>query len=151
MHRDLGIRIDVIYKDVHLLEVRISASNGAFGGAADVYLELDHLAQTAGRLEGFPRNSSDVREATFGSFGPESLPGRRVNLRFYCADKSGHAYVDSMIESDYNAVGKIQCVTLSLPIEAAAVDRFVEDIAQMGAKHAGTAFLKACEAFGNVI
>ena len=142
MNVGVGFQFEVIYEDAHLLEVRISAWNGAFGGVADVYVGLDQLKETATRLLGFPTHPSDVREATFGAFGPKSAPGRRVSMRFYCADKSGHAYVDSTIESDYNAAGKIQSVTLSLPVEAAAVDSFVEDLRQTGADRRGVAFLQ---------
>jgi hypothetical protein len=142
VNRDIGFRFEVIYKDVHLLEVRISAWNGTFGGVADVYVGLDQLEETAAKLQGFPRHPSDVREANFGAFGLKSAPGRRVAMRFYCADKSGHTYVDSMIESDYNAVGKIDSVTLSLPIEAAAVDSFVAALHQSGVDRAGVAFLR---------
>src|SRR5713101_5881662 len=98
MNMDVGFQFEVMYKDVHLVEVRISAWNGSFGGVADVYLGLDQLEETATKLRGFPSDPSDVREATFGAFGPTSPPGRRVSMRFYCADKSGHAYVDSTIE-----------------------------------------------------
>ena len=142
MDRDVGFQFEIIYKDAHLLEVRISAWNGAFGGVADVYIGLDHLTEIAAMLRGFPKNSLDVREVTFGAFGPKSVPGRRVSMRFYCADKSGHAYVDSIIESDYNAANKVQSVTLSLHIEAAAVDAFVKDMHRIGIEKTGTGYLK---------
>jgi hypothetical protein len=142
MNKDLGFRFEVIYKDIHLLEVRISAWNGAFSGVADVYVGLDQLQETAAKLRGFPTDPSDVREANFGAFGPKSVPGRRVSMRFYCADRSGHSYVDSTIESDYNAAGKIETVSLSLAIEAAAMDSFLEELHRSGANSAGVAFLK---------
>jgi hypothetical protein len=142
MNRDIGFQFEVIYKDVHLVEVRISAWSGSFGGVADVYVGLDQLEESAAKLQGFPSDPSDVREVTFGAFGPKSAPGRRVNMRFYCANRSGHAYVDSTIESDNNAAGKIQSAIISFPVEAAAVDSFVEDLHRLGAERTGTAHLK---------
>jgi hypothetical protein len=142
MGMDVGFQFEIIYKDAHLLEVRISAWNGVFGGVADVYIGLDHLEETAAMLRGFPKDPLDVREITFGAFGPKSVPGRRASMRFYCADKSGHAYVDSTIESDYNAANKVQSVTLSLHIEAAAIDAFVKDLHRVGVEKTGTGYLK---------
>jgi hypothetical protein len=141
MCADLGIRFEVIYKDVHLIEVRISGWNGAFGGVSDVYLGLDQLEETVAAIRGFPRNFADVREIRLGS---DSDPGRRVSMRFYCVDSSGHASVDLTIESAPDAAGKIQSAILSLPIEASAVDSFVEDLHRLSSSGAGIATLGGC-------
>jgi len=135
---DLVIRFEVIYKDVHLVEVRISAWNGTFGGTSNVYLGLEQLRKTATEIGGFPRNPADVREIMLCS---HSGPGDRVSMRFYCTDSSGHASVDSTIESAPDAAGKIQSATLSLPIEASAVDSFVEDLHRLSSSGAGVAIL----------
>lgn len=138
---DVGFQFEVIYKDAHLLEVRISAWNGSFGGAAEVYVGLDQLEETAKKLQRFPRDPSDVRDVTFGAFGPKSAGGG-VSMRFYCADRAGHTYVDSKIESDYDSAGKAQSVIMTLTIEPAAVDSFVEELGRLGADQAGKAYLK---------
>ena len=140
MHPVLGIRFEIIYKDVHLIEVRISGWNGAFGGVSDVYLGLDQLKETPAAIRGFPRNLGDVREIMLGS----ESPGHRVNMRFYCVDSSGHASVDSIIESTSGAKGKIQSATLSLPVEASAVDAFVEDLQRLSSSGTGIAILGGC-------
>jgi len=138
---DVGFQFEVIYKDAHLLEVRISAWNGSFGGAAEVYVGLDQLEETAKKLQRFPCDPSDVRDVTFGAFGPKSAGGG-VSMRFYCADRAGHTYVDSRIESDYDSAGKAQSVIMTLTIEPAAVDSFVEELGRLGADQAGKAYLK---------
>jgi len=63
-------------------------------------------------------------------------------MRFYCVDKSAHAYVDSKIESDYDSAGKINSVIFSMPVEAAAVDSFVEELRKVGERGTGAAFLR---------
>jgi len=138
---DVGFQFEIIYKDVHLLEIRISAWNGSFGGTADVYVGIDQLKETAAKLQRFPLDPSDVREVTFGGFGSKSAGGA-VSMRFYCADRAGHTYVDSKIESDYDSAGKAQSVIMTLTIEPAAVDSFVEELGQLGANQAGQAHLK---------
>src|ERR1700685_3357886 len=141
MNPDLGIRFEVVYKDVHLVEVRISAWNGTFGGTSDVYIGQDRLGKTAAEIRGFPRNPADVREIMLGS---NSGPGNHVSMRFYCTDSSGHASVDSTIKSAPDAAGKIQSATFSLPIEALAVDSFVEDLQRLSSSAAGVAILNGC-------
>ena len=63
-------------------------------------------------------------------------------MQFYCADRAGHTYVDSKIESAYGVNGKAQSVIMTLAIEPAAVDAFVEDLGRLGAEQAGQACLK---------
>ncbi|SRR6266404_3481346 len=138
---DVGFQFEIVYKDVHLLEIRISAWNGSFGGTADVYIGLDQLKETAVKLRRFPLDPSDVREVTFGEFGPKSAGGA-ASMRFYCADRAGHTYVDSRIESGYDSAGKAQSVFMTVTIEPAALDSFVEELGQLGTDQAGRAHLK---------
>ena len=138
---DVGFQFEIIYKDVHLLEIRISAWNGTFGGVADLYVGLDVLKEAATKLQKFPRDPSDIREVTFGGFGPKSAGGG-VSMRFYCADRAGHTYVDSKIESNYDLAGKAQSVIMTLTVEPAAVDSFVEELGRLSADQAGRAYLR---------
>jgi hypothetical protein len=137
----IGFRFQIIYKDGHLLEARISAWNGSFGGAADIYVDADQLKEAASDLQKFPRDLSDVREITFGEFGPKSAGGA-TSMRFYCADRAGHTYVDSKIESSHDSDGTAQSVFMTVAVEPAALDSFVEELRQLGADQAGQAFLK---------
>ena len=137
-----GLQFKIIYKDVHLLEVQISAWNGSFGGLADVYVGLEQLTEASKKLQRFPLNPSDVRELTLGGFGPESAGGG-VSMRFYCGDRVGHTYVDSKIESAYGSNGKAQFVFMTLAVEPAAIDSFVEELGQLGVTQAGLARLDA--------
>jgi hypothetical protein len=137
----IGIQFEVIYADNDLMQIRVSAWNGAFGGAADVYAGIGQIEEFAGKLKGFPNGFSDTREVILGAFGPQSAGGA-VNMLFYCADRACHAYVDSKIESGPDSTGKVQFVTCSLPVEAAAVDSFVEELFRLGVDRAGQAYLR---------
>ena len=70
-----GFQFEVIYDDNDVLEVRVSAWNGEFGGKADVYVAIGQLEETAEKLKGFPSDPSDRREFIFGDFGPKSAGG----------------------------------------------------------------------------
>jgi hypothetical protein len=137
-----GFQLDVKWHDNDLLEVRITAWNGAFGGAADVYLPIGGLRETAEKLSGFPRNPTDKREVLFGRFGPVQAGGA-VGMRFYGADGAGHTYVESKIESDNQIAGVNESVVLSILIEPAALDSFVEDLRRLDAEKTGAACLCA--------
>jgi hypothetical protein len=63
-------------------------------------------------------------------------------MRFYCADRAGHAYVESKIESGSESAGVVQYAVISMPIEAAAVDSFVGALLQMDRDRFGCALLK---------
>lgn len=65
---ETGVRISVIYTDEHLIELRISASNGLFAGQVDVYAESGAPAEFAVVLSGFPKTQGDVREFELGLF-----------------------------------------------------------------------------------
>jgi len=61
-------------------------------------------------------------------------------VRFYCVDGAGHAHVEARIDSKFLSGGTIQTVVLAMPIEAAAVDTFVEELRRL--ERAGVAHLK---------
>jgi hypothetical protein len=137
---DTGFEFLGIYSDLDMVEVRISAWNGSFGGVARVYVELGGLEEAASALQGFPRDPADTREVTFGTFD-RHFAGGGVSLRFYCYDSAGHAFVESRIASLYDLAGPEQSVLLTLPVEAAAVDSFVDQLRKLGVNRAGVARL----------
>lgn len=136
----IGFQFDVLWNDNDLFEIRISAWNREFGGIADVYVPIGGLREAAENLAGFPRNAEDSRELQFGEFG-SGWGGGAFNIRLYCRDAAGHAVAESRIESKYDGKGKAQSVLLMAPVEAAAVDLFVEDLRRLEAEKGGSAFL----------
>lgn len=139
-----GFKFEVIWRDNDVLELRASAFNGTFSGVTDVYEDIHGLSEIAAKIQGFPTNSSDFREVTLGAFGPKCAGGG-ISIRFYCADGSGHAYVESRIESGADTAGVTQSTILVVPIEAAAVDSFVAELHQMDKTKAGVACLRAAD------
>jgi hypothetical protein len=138
---EVGFRLAVIYSDEDLNEIRVSAWNGNFGGAADIYMEIGGLTEVAAKLVGFPRGPSDVREFTLGAFGRE-FAGGAVSMRFYCIDQAGHSYVESRIESGTESAKVWQAATLVMPVEAASIDRFVENLRRLEKEKSGIALLE---------
>ncbi|MGD0761434.1 MAG: hypothetical protein ABR921_21255 [Candidatus Sulfotelmatobacter sp.] len=138
---ELGFQFGVLWSDDDVIELRVSAWNGTFGGSADLYVAIGRLEETAVQLHGFPDSPSDTRELTFGSFDPKFVGGG-VRMHFYCADGAGHSRVEANIESRRDSAEFAQSVHLLLPIEAASVDTFVEELRQLGVSRAGVARLR---------
>jgi hypothetical protein len=138
---EIGFRFEVRWSDADIFDIRISAWNGAFGGSTSVYVPIGGLAEAATKLEGFPRHPSDKRELQFGAFGAE-WAGGAVSMAFYCKDAAGHALVDARIESEHGGTPKAQSALFFVPVEASAVDAFVEDLRRLEADREGTAALR---------
>jgi hypothetical protein len=121
---NIGLEFQEIWNDADMIEVRVSAWNGTFGGATRVYVGIGRLDEAAATLHGFPDYPSDSRE-----------------LKFYCIGGAAHAWLEARIESVYDLAGPPQSVVLSLPIEPAAVDLFVDQLHRVGTSRFGIARL----------
>ncbi len=144
MHTDsmeLQIRFEVNWSDNEMFEIQISAWDGRFGGAANVYVEIGGLDEAAARLDGFPHHPADIRELQFGAFGPESAGGA-VGMRFYCADGAGHAFVEAKIESAFDKFHNAQSAIIIADVEPAAMDAFLSELRALEDKRHGVARFK---------
>jgi hypothetical protein len=139
---EIGFRFEVRWSDADVFDVRISGWNGAFGGLTSVYVSIGGLAEAAAKLEGFPIHPTDKRELQFGAFGPE-WAGGAVSMAFYCKNSAGHALVEARIESEHGGRPKAQAALFFVPVEASAVDAFVEGLRRLEADREGTAALRA--------
>jgi hypothetical protein len=137
---DVGLQFTVIWDDADMFSLRVTASSAAFRGEAEVYVGIGQLEEAAATLEGFPRSPADAREVTLGSFDPGFVRGA-IKMRFYCSDSSGHAYVEAKIESRETPGGTRESAQLSIPIEAAALDSFVEELRRLELRKSGIARL----------
>lgn len=124
-----GIQISIVYTDEHLIELRIMASNGVFAGQVDVYADSDALTELAEMLRDFPGSQSDSREFEIGSFDA-AYAGGGVGFRFYCVDSVGHAAAEVRLRSDPEMGGGVSdTMVVHVPVEAAAIDSFVVQLA----------------------
>ena len=137
----LGFEFRVSWHDDDVIKLHVAAWNGAFGGNAEVYEAIGDLRSAADRLRGFPNDPKDTREVVFGNFD-RKCAGGGVRLRFHCIDGAGHAYVEGMIDSNCVSGDTVQTALLAMPVEAAAVDTFLEELVKLESDLAGTANLK---------
>jgi len=137
----VGFELRVLWHDDDVINFCVSAWNGSFGGLAEIYDGIGALRDAAAQLYGFPKNPKDVREVIFGNL-ERKYAGGGVRMRFRCVDGAGHAYVEATIDSNCQSGGTVQTVVLAMPIEAAAVDTFVQDLQRLEDERTGAARLK---------
>jgi hypothetical protein len=139
-----GVELRVIWNDNDMIELEVSGSNGLFSGKTLTYDDPDAPGSAAKLLEGFPANREDVREIQFGFTLPPAQQGACC-LGFRCRDAACHLLVEVEIKSDIGDIAG-QSVTFFLPVEAAAIDNFVEQLRTLQTEpYGGSAFLAAAK------
>jgi hypothetical protein len=144
---DSGIAVEIVWFDDDLVELRVRASNGRFAAAAELCVNLDALATLAGTLAGFPTSPADVRECTLGNFDPAAARGG-VRLRLACTDALGHAAVRVTVRAAGTAFTdgrktEDEFADLTIPVEPAAIDAFVEELRRSEIRTGWRAHLRA--------
>jgi hypothetical protein len=130
------------YHDVDVVQLNVFAWNGSFGGSTCLWVAQGELGETADLLAGFPANPKDMRELSFGAFGPE-FAGGAMSLKFFCVDLAGHCKLHLRMESDHERRESIaERVELIGAVEPAAIDLFVEQMRTLNSSLAGSAMLQ---------
>lgn len=124
---EYGVEVELIWCDSYVLELRLRLRSASFGATVDVYVTEAEVLEIASNLQGFPRTPADTRQVEIGRFGAE-WAGGGASLRFFCADLSGHSFVDGTIESGEARAGVVESCRILVPIEGAAVDKFVQEL-----------------------
>ena len=138
--KEPGLTIEAVYSDPDLIEVVVVAGNRWFSGASTFYTGEKELKDVARVLKGFPANREDVRVVALGERILAS-PNGHVALRFFCRDGSGHIIVEVKIAAGHDYGETHQEAIVAIPTEAAAVDRFVQELEVMAGEGRGTAQL----------
>lgn len=139
-----GINLEVIWVDEveDLLEVVFRCTNGYFSGQSEMYVTCDVLSKLAKALSGFPSRPDDSRDFELGTFNPKHADGG-ARMHFYCWDAAGHAVAEVKLRGGAcNGVGEVESVALRIPIQAAAVDNFIQQLKALGKTVGASAFLQ---------
>jgi hypothetical protein len=140
IQKSVGIEFQAIRFDNDLIELCVFGWNGSFGGTVALYEGIGDLEQAAEQLRGFPRNPTDGRELIFGNFDPK-YAGGGVKMRFHCIGGAAHSHVEVTLLSGSQSAGTKQTALLSIPVEAAAIDTFVQELNALGVNRTGKAYL----------
>lgn len=126
METDPKLSIELVWQDVHMTQLRITASNGVYCGAATVYFAHGETADLAKTIRGFPKTTSQVE-----IFEGGTDTGARARLVFHCVDQWGHPAVRvSLADFAYrNEQPPIMNeVDLELRFDAFELDKFCREL-----------------------
>ena len=128
-----GLEISVIYVEEYSLQLSVFASNGSFAGHADIYAQASDILELANLLHAFPTRADDIREFQLGTLD-ETHAGGGAKFRFYCVDSVGHSLAEvTLRHAPYRPGSAIDSAVFSIPVEASAIDAFVDQLKQMTA------------------
>ena len=139
-----GLRLEVLWFDIDVIELHVAASNGAFAGTTRLYVGRDGLKEAADRLRGFPRSPADERELVLGTLEP-GFAGGGVLLRMHCTSPAGHAVVHVTCRSDTQGEEQAETAAFSMPVLAAGMDDFVRALDAMPVERGAAASLRCDE------
>ena len=135
---EAGLTIEIVDPDYDYLGLQISARNRRFSGSARVLASYEALPELASRIAGFPCGKQDDRTFEFGNL--EGADGF-CRLHFRCHDHAGHAFVDVFVkDAEFGEHAQIRLWT-----EAAAIDRFIDDLRRLQHDHSSLATLSVAE------
>ena len=124
-----GLELLIVDLDDDLVDVRVTASNGAFQGSVRAYVSLDGLRELASAIDGFPRDATDAQTIELGATSSR-FAGGGVQLKLSCQDRAAHPQVQVTLRSDDRLRGE-EHATFPIALEAASIDAFVEQLRTM--------------------
>ena len=137
-----GLRIEVIWFDADLLELRVQASNGRFAAVCDLYAPHTAPSELAALIEGFPRSADDAREVVLALLHLK-FAGGGVRMIFRCTDPLGRAEVHLDVQQPIGNGPERETASFAVGIEPAAVDRFVAAVRRMHSEVGSHAHLRS--------
>lgn len=128
-----GLKIEVVWHDDEMSELRLSVSNAEFAGQANFYVDKDELASFAKHIQGFPESADDFREYEFGSTQLTNYGGAKIQLK--CVDRIGHLVLQVTVYKILSNENEVrESATIQLHPEPAAIDAFVDELKLMQIK-----------------
>lgn len=134
-----GLIIKVVDLDEDYLGIEIYASNARSAGATRIYAGFGDLSELASLLAGFPKKVPDERSYEFGH-REQGIAGGYSSLRFHTTDKFGHAALEIELEDD-DQFYEPAMTKMRFKIEAADIDRFVQQLRNLDKNKSGEATL----------
>ncbi|HWY98963.1 MAG TPA: hypothetical protein VNY36_07760 [Bacteroidia bacterium] len=134
------IELKAVWKDDHMFELSITATNGYFLGTTQVYNTTEALSRFAESLFRFPKDKDEhpiVYEAGIKN------GYAYFSMKFYCIDPAGHIGVQLNMESnDLKQISKAKdTVTLEILVEPNAIDNFQRELMHLAKNQEGAAIL----------
>ncbi|MCC6740396.1 MAG: hypothetical protein IT452_15235 [Planctomycetia bacterium] len=136
-----GLGVEIAWVDEDVVELRITGSNGLFGGQTQVYADRAGFAKLAAFAKGFPQNPDERRLIELGTFDP-GFAGGGARLGLRVLDGAGHVALDVLLATQVED-NRHQRVEFFLEVEPAALDDFARRLDTFALRKGETASLPA--------
>ena len=140
MNLEPKLELEIIWKDEHMVELRVVANNGRYLGTTEVYETGSYISEFSQNLGGFPKTLDE--KIIFEAGEKDSYA--YFSMRFYCIDSVGHTAVQIQLEenvgTEYRPEEKDK-LTMEMLFEPGALDQFKEQLFKMGSSEQGKAVL----------
>ena len=127
-----SLKLEILWKDEHLLELKVLVTNGLFSGSTQVYSTGDILSVLAKELDTFTINNRVVN-FTGG------VDGYNCNITFDYLDKGGRIIVKALLEEE--GPDSLNSAALYIITEPALLDNFQRELRVLSVRQEGTAVL----------
>jgi hypothetical protein len=138
-----GISIEITEPNENYLGSEIRAWNGRFSATTHLYLDAKDFLRVADCVAGFPNTVPDRREFSLGHQRGGGWGGGYCRMVFRTVAAVGA--VDAEVEIEEDLRYSESTVTLLVPVEAAAVERFVAQLRQLARGGSGKATMSVDE------
>ncbi len=133
------LKLEIVWKDDHMFELKINASNNLYSGVTEVYDTSESLYEFAQSLIEFPKYEKQLIYELGKQDGYAFF-----SMRFYCIDGFGHIGVEIILEenvsTDYRKEEKSKA-KFEIIVEPSAIDNFQKSLSTAAKKQDGIAIL----------
>ena len=137
---ELFLSVEVVWKDEHMLEVEVTASNAFFRGTTRVYDTSESLIGLANQLVAFPIE----KDSLFYQIG-EKDSYAYCSFRFYPISDYGlvgiHIQLEENVSTVYREEEKSK-LSLELLLESQSIDIFSKQLQSVASRQSGKAILE---------
>lgn len=138
-NRKSFLELNIIWKDEHMFELQVTATNGRYSGMTEVYAQSKSLEEFAKTLYRFPNDN----EKLFYEAG-EKDSYSYFSMKFYCIDSAGHIGLEVNLEENVATEFRHEekdKLKLEIIVEPAAIDNFQKELLRLATQQEGKAVL----------
>jgi hypothetical protein len=133
------LKFEVVWKDEHMFEIKVSADNGRYSGTTEVYETKESLLPFAHSLEGFLNGSKKLSHSC-----GERNSYAFFQVKFYPVDTGSvvgvHITLEENVATEYREEEKDK-LTMELIVEPNAIDIFQKELVSLAINEEGSAEL----------
>lgn len=133
------LELKSIWKDEHMFELKVIASNTYFKGETEVYDQFESISDFAKALIAYPKDDNIL----FYEAGIKD-DYSYFSMKYYPIDKNGHIGVEINIESNVSTTFRPEeknKLKLEITVEPNAIDNFQKELLRLAKNEDGIATL----------